>query len=96
MKHRERHAFQIFFDIEHFRRGGYAESEENIKALQQELAMFRQSWKRANTTINFGQGGNYVEIAYENIPWCYQVCEAAAEEFQRVVQRNHWWKEVNV
>lgn len=89
MKHRERHAFQIFFDIEHFRKGGYDYQESNLNELQYELALFKKSWKNAKTLINFGQGGNYVEIAYENIPCCYQVCEAAAEEFQRVVQRNH-------
>lgn len=94
MIHRERHAFQLHFDIEHFRKGGYAVSEENLKELQQELALFRQHWKSARTTINFGQGGNYVEIAYENYSNGYDVALAAAEEFQRAVRRNHWWKEI--
>ena len=96
MKHIQRHAFQIFFDNEHFRKGGYDYQASNLNELQYELAMFRKSWKNAKTLINFGQGGSYVEISYENFQNCEDVCYEAAENFRQVVSRNHWWKEVSV
>lgn len=95
MRHFEKHTYHIYFDIEHFRKGGYEQAENNICSLQNELRLLKGAWPNAMTGIHFGQGGNYVSIGYENVCQCQAMAEDAAEMFRRAVKRHEWWREVN-